>query len=226
MKFKILKNQQWTLLFLILFFTLFYLVLPIKSFKSGTLWGISTLNWAIISILIAIAHQVYVLLCWRLEIYHSTITRTFRKRGFLLYEIGFFILFFGRIVSILFLAFSNADTLPVPGFIRYSIAIIMIIPMIYTFYSVVRYFGIHRAAGADHFLPEYRNKQFVRKGIYKYFNNGMYLFALFIVWIPGLLLGSITAILLALFNYVYVWVHYYTLERADFQVIYGASVKQ
>ena len=98
--------------------------------------------------------------------------------------------------------------------------------MLYTFYSVVRYFGIHRAAGADHFLPEYRNKQFVRKGIYKYFSNAMYLFALFIVWIPGLILGSIIAILLALFNYVYVWVHYYTLERVDFQIIYGDSVKQ
>lgn len=72
MKFKILKNQQWTLLFIILFLTLFYLVLPIKTFMSGTLWGISTLHWAIISILFAIAHQVYVLLCWRLEIYHST----------------------------------------------------------------------------------------------------------------------------------------------------------
>ena len=225
MELKIWKYQQWTLLFLILFFTLFYLVLPIKSFKSGSLWGIPTLHWAIISILFAIAHQVYVLLCWRLEIYHSTITRIFKKQGFLLYEIGFFILFIGRIVSIFFLAFSNANTLPVPCFIRYSIALIMIIPMLYTFYSVVRYFGIHRAAGADHFLPEYRNKPFVRKGIYKYFSNAMYLFAIFIVWIPGLLLGSITAILLALFNYIYVWVHYYTLERSDFQVIYGSSVK-
>lgn len=222
---KILKNQIWTLLFLLLFLFIFVVVLPMRNFQSGELWGISTINWVIISIILSISHQVYVLVCWRYEIYHSTITKIFGTRGFLLYEIGFFILFFSRIISIFLLAISNANTLPIPVMFRLIIAGIMIIPMLYAFYSILRYFGIHRAAGADHFLPEYRKIPFVRGGIYKYFSNAMYLFALFILWIPGLLFGSITAILIATFNYIYVWVHYYTLERPDFKIIYGTSEK-
>ncbi|MFO8020805.1 MAG: HepT-like ribonuclease domain-containing protein [Promethearchaeia archaeon] len=45
-------------------------------------------------------------------------------------------------------------------------------------------------------------------------------YALFIVWIPGLPFGSITPLLLTLFNHLYVWVHYFTLEEPDFQMLH------
>ena len=44
-------------------------------------------------------------------------------------------------------------------------------------YSVVHYFGIDRAYGIDHFEPElYRNKTFVKQGMFKYTDNAMYKF--------------------------------------------------
>ncbi|MGV9206337.1 MAG: methyltransferase [Promethearchaeia archaeon] len=188
---------------------------------SGQIWGISTLIWALLAIFTATIHQIYVWLLWRLEIHYKLISRLLGKYAFPVYEVGFFILFFGRIVLVFLLALANQSTLPIPIFIRVIIIVIMGGPMVYTFYSVLVYFGLHRAAGADHFLAEYRAKSFVKKGIYKYSSNAMYKYALFIIWIPGLLFGSVTALLLAVFNHLYVWVHYYTLEKPDFKLIYG-----
>ena len=61
----------------------------------------------------------------------------------------------------------------------------------------------------------------MKKGIFKYTDNGMYVFGLMILYLPGLLLLSKAAILAALFNHVYIWVHYYFTERPDMQEIYG-----
>jgi len=49
----------------------------------------------------------------------------------------------------------------------------------------------------------------------------MYIFGFFILWIPGLLLLSKAALLVALFNHIYIWVHYYFTELPDIKVIYG-----
>ena len=217
---KVFKHQQWTLLFLIISIIVCSLILPLELFQSGDFLGIPTLSWAIISIIIGIGHHTYVLILWRLEIHYSTVSKIFKKKAFLMYEIGFFILFFGRIGLNFVLSISNAGTLPLDLWIRLIITGIIVVPMLYTFYSVARYFGMHRAAGADHFLPEYREMEFVKKGIYRFSSNSMYKYAMLILWVPALLFGSITGLVLALFNHIYVWVHYYTLERPDFKVIY------
>jgi len=221
MKFKVLKHQQWTLLFLIISIIACSLILPLDLFQSGEFLGITTLSWSIISLIMVISHHTYVLILWRLEIHYSTVSKIFKKKAFLVYEIGFFILFFGRIGVNFILSISNAGTLPLDLWIRLIITGIIAVPMLYTFYSVARYFGMHRAAGADHFLPEYREMEFVKKGIYKYSSNSMYKYAMLILWVPALLFGSVSGLVLALFNHIYVWVHYFTLERPDFKVIYN-----
>lgn len=220
---KVLKNQHWTLLFLIIFSIAFFLLLQLESFQTGEFLGINSIAWSVISFIVVISHHTFVLICWRLEIHYSTISKIFKKKAFLVYEIGFFILFFGRIGLNFALSISNAGTLPLDLWIRLLITGIIAIPMLWTFYSVERYFGMHRAAGADHFLPEYREMEFVKKGIYKYSSNSMYKYAMLILWVPALLFGSVSGIFLALFNHIYVWVHYYTLEKPDFKVIYGQN---
>jgi len=111
--------------------------------------------------------------------------------------------------------------LPVNKLFAYLIAGILFIPTVYLFYSVKKYFGMDRAFGIDHFYPAAAKKEpFVKKGIFQYTDNGMYIFGFFILWIPSLLLLSKAALLVALFNHVYIWVHYYFTELPDIKVIY------
>ncbi|MGB6364439.1 MAG: methyltransferase, partial [Thermoanaerobaculia bacterium] len=94
-------------------------------------------------------------------------------------------------------------------------------PAIYLFYSVKRYFGFERAFGIDHFDASYRTRPFVRKGIFRFTSNGMYIFGFFILWVPGLWFASVAALCVALFNHLYIWVHYFSTELPDIRRIYG-----
>ena len=49
----------------------------------------------------------------------------------------------------------------------------------------------------------------------------MYVVGLAVLYLPGLLLLSEAAILVAFFNHIYIWVHYYTTEQPDMKTIYG-----
>ena len=78
-----------------------------------------------------------------------------------------------------------------------------------------------RAFGIDHFEPEkYKHTSMVKKGIFKYTSNGMYIYGFLILWIPGFLFLSKAALLVALFQHIYIWVHYCFTELPDMKFIY------
>jgi len=54
-------------------------------------------------------------------------------------------------------------------------------------------------------------------------SNAMYVYAFLGLYIPGLLLQSKAALLVALFNHIYIWVHYYCTELPDIREIYGSN---
>ena len=219
---KIFKHQQWHILILGgLLFTLCSYLETDTTVLNGDLWGISTLTWATFAILAPIIHQCYVLVCWRSELHYQGLSRLFGKNGFKFYKTGFSILAFSRPVLIVLLAISSSMTLSVNPTFSYVLSGLLLIPAVYLFYSVKKYFGFDRAFGIDHFYPEeYRLKPFVDQGIFKYTRNGMYTFGFFLVWVPGFLLQSKAALLLALFSHLYIWVHYYFTELPDIKIIY------
>jgi len=219
---KLFKYQHWHLLTLLILLTgIYYYVKQDSSLLIGELWGIPTSTWFYLAILSPILHQLYVLVGWRLELFYNSISKVFGKNGFNLFKIGFAILILSRLLTISLLAFSSANTLPVNKLLAYGIAGILFIPTVYLFYSVKKYFGMDRAFGIDHFYPAAAKKEpFVKKGIFQYTDNGMDIFGFFILWIPSLLLLSKAALLVALFNHVYIWVHYYFTELPDIKVIY------
>lgn len=156
-----------------------------------------------------------------MELAHNTLSSTFGSNGFTLFKVGFAILILIRPLSITLLAVSNANTLDAAPFLAYLLTVILLIPSIYLFYSVKKYFGINRAFGEDHFKPDkYKNDGIIKKGIFKYTNNGMYVYGFLILYVPGLLLLSEAALALALFNHLYIWVHYYFTEKPDMEFIY------
>ncbi len=192
-------------------------------FHRGELWGISTWSWFWVAVAVPIAHQVFVWFCWRTELHRGLISRVFGRHGFLIYAVIFTVLIVGRLVVITALAVASRDTLPLNHLVLRSLAAVILIPVACLGYSVARYFSFKRAYGADHFDPAYRSLPLVREGIFRYTSNGMYIFGLMVLYIPALWYASRPALIAAIFNHAYIWVHYLTVERPDMRRIYGPA---
>lgn len=221
---KIFQHQLWHFLAIVIALWSFYLLSVFdKEVVNGSLFEISTMTWLWIAVWTPIVHQIYVFLVWRYQLYTNIFTKKFGvQKAFKSYAVGFSILFVFRLISLILLAYSNKDTLHIDPLYAYTIAAIITPFVIYLFYSVKRYFTIERAYGIDHFDKAY-DVPYVKQGIFKYTDNGMYVVGLAILYLPGLLLFSEAAIFVALFNHLYIWVHYYTTERPDMEYIYGST---
>ena len=217
------KKQGWHLLSLVASLVILSLIVD-DQFLSGMLWGISTGTWFWVAVAVPIVHQIVVPLVWRVELYHQWMTKTFGEKAFPIYKVIFTILFVGRPLSIILVGIANKNTLPLNPALAYGIALLLFLPAAYGMFSVIKYFGIDRAYGIDHFEPEiYRNKPFVKQGMFKYTDNVMYKYIFLVLWSLGLVFLSRAALLVAIFNHVYIWVHFYFTELPDIEYIYGDS---
>ena len=218
---KIFEKQALHALALAVLLTLTAITARREGVSAGSLWGIATPVWLWAAVGIAIIHQLWVWLCWRLELQTQWLSRHFGETGFRIYAAGFAVLGPSRVLLIIALAAANQGTLDVNRAATNVLATLMLIPAVYLFYSVKRYFKFRRALGADHFDSSYRNLPLVGEGIFRFTSNGMYTFGFFVVWLPGLYAASQAALLAAAFNHAYIWVHYYATELPDMRRIYG-----
>ena len=223
---KIFEKQLEHLVSLLALLAVVWWISRGESFRAGAYLGLSTPAWLTLAIAIPVAHQIFVWLSWRLELYYGYLTRLFGERGFTYYAIVFVVLFIGRLLGIIGLAIANQGNLEIAQRLLYGLAVLAAIPAIWVMVSVARYFGVTRAFGIDHFEASYREKPLVRKGSFKYIPNSMYTLGLLVLWIPGLIWASPAALLAAGFNHTYIWAHYYFVERPDMQYIYGAQAGQ
>ena len=210
------KHQIWHIGGLIV---LYYVALKIVDFEtdSNVFLGISSKNWFLFSMLTPLFHQGYVWLCWRSELCWKTISRTI---GFKAYVVIFFIIMILRLFSV-GLCFADYGTWFTPGWIAWSISVLIFIPVIYTLYSIKKYFGFVRATGIDHFDPSYKDKPFERRGIFKWSSNAMYTFAIGLFFGLAISSGSKAVFVFAAYTYIGGWLHYFCTEKPDFAVIYG-----
>ncbi len=223
---KIFKYQLWHLLSLSALIAVIYLYISHNpEILIGSFWQINTQFWFWLAIAIPVIHQSYVFFIWRFELYRRTFSKWLGvKKAFTYYAVIFCFLFLSRLISIVLLSVSNRNSLNLDPAIAYILVALITPFVMYTGYSVRKYFTISRAFGIDHFDPGY-HELFVKKGIFKYTDNGMYIFGLMILYLPGLLILSEAAILLAVFNHIYIWVHYCFTERPDMVKIYGYTPK-
>jgi len=216
------KQTQHYLLLIVLFVGVYFLATG--DALTGQLWGISTQTWFWIAIATPVLHQIVVVFLWRAELYHHKMTEWFGDKAFPVFKVIFTILFIGRPITLILLGISNANTLNLYPVLSYSIAVILFIPFAYTMYSVVHYFGMDRAYGADHFDPSiYKHKSFVKQGMFKYTNNAMYKYGFLGLWVIGFAFLSKAVLLAAAFNHLYIWVHFYFTELPDIRHIYGSQ---
>jgi len=213
------KNQIWHLGGTII---LFYVGLLFADLKNNTnvFLGLSAFAWFIIAMSIPLIHQAYVWICWRSELCWKSISKTIGFKG---YVIIFFILIISRLSAIV-LCFLDFGSLYAPGWFAWSLAVIIFIPGAYTMYSVKKYFGFLRAAGADHFDSKYKDVPFERRGIFKWTPNAMYIFAIGIPFSFAVATGSQSMFIIAIYTYISIWLHYFCTEKEDFKIIYGNNL--
>ena len=173
-----------------------------------------------IAIAVPVMHQVFVWLAWRLELRFSATSKSIGFRGYLVF---FFLLFGGRFMSLLALAWMDRGSLTLQILPQAIVTIPLVLLGIYAIYSVKRYFGMVRAAGADHFDPRYRDMPLVSEGIFRFTSNGMYLYAFLLFWAIGVGFNSTAALLVAAFSHAYIWVHFYVTEKPDMDFLYASA---
>ncbi len=196
----------------------------IEGAMEGALFGVSTLVWFVLVLADTVIHQLFVVIAWRLELHGKRLTGWFggTERAFGFFAAVFAVLFGARFVLITLLAIANRGSLGLEPWIGYVLAAVVAVPAAYLFYSVRTYFGFRRAFGIDHFDPDAaRDWPLVREGIFKFTSNGMYVFGIGALWIPGLALQSTAGLVAAAFSHAYIWVHYFTVEKPDMRRIYG-----
>jgi hypothetical protein len=220
---KIFEKQGYHLLCLGFLLLGVYLVAR-DDFLQGSFLGVSAKTWFWLSIFLPVIHQVYVVIFWRAELHYQRLTAWFGERAFTYWTVGFMVLILSRPILMIGLAITNRGTFPIPAWLGYALAFLCLLSSLYVGFSVLRYFGIERALGMDHFQPEiYREKPFVKEGIFKWSSNAMYLYGFLLLWVPGFLLLSKAGLLSALFSHLYIWVHFYFTEFPDMGHIYRAK---
>ena len=143
-------RQGWHLLSLVVLIPIAWLIAE-PALGEGSFLGVEDTLWFLLSISGAVIHQIIVWMIWRLQLGWSWMTRLFGKADLTVWGIIFLPLLFLRPIFIAALALSNRSTLPLSRELAIFLGVILLIPALYTLWSVFRYFGVVRAMGADHF---------------------------------------------------------------------------
>lgn len=216
------ENQLWQLLVLAFLFISFSFGYEYLTVPQGSWFGLTTKQWFWVALVSPIIHQTYIWLCWRGELYFKTVTRVFGRPGFQIFSLGFALLIFVRFFSIVAVCLADYQSFAIPAAIRFPLAFFLHLPALYAIYSVIRYFGIRRIPGEDHFRPEeYRGKAFVRQGMYRYSSNVMYVYIGLLFVATAVLCASKAGLLITLYMYATVWTHYFCTEKPDIRYIYS-----
>ncbi len=192
---------------------------------TGAALGLSAKTWWYIVLALPIAHQLYVWAFWRGELCWRALGRRYgAEEGFAWFRRLFFMFLLARPLVALGLALADRGTLVEPGLATYLLGALLFVPAAWTMYSVEKYFGPYRAAGADHFIARYRTMPFERRGAFRYVPNAMYTLGFLLFWAIAIALASRAALVAAGYVHVVIWIHYLTLERPDMEVIYGEGL--
>lgn len=187
----------------------------------GVRRGLTTAEWIWLSWVLAGAHQAWIWFFWRMALYLGKIRRWFGAAGFPLYKIGYVVLGLARLLCIVPISSSSPHTAPIPPLLALALIVLSTPLIVWVAYSFAVYFGFDRAAGADHFDPDYRGMPLETRGAFRYFRNPGYSVGLLLLYHPGLLWQSALGLIVAAAHHVFVWVAYFCSELPDMEEIYG-----
>ncbi len=148
-------------------------------------------------------------------------TRFFQERALKVWAAIFLPFLIARPITIIIVGWLDPN--PISRFrgTELFVGLALILLAVVTMHSVIKYFTIRRALGADHFDNDVIEMPLVRSGMFKYTSNAMYGFVFLGLWGIALAFGSWNALVVALFQHCYIWVHMYLTEKPDMDRIYG-----
>jgi hypothetical protein len=176
---------------------------------------------ATLLIALVVAHQVVVWLVWRAQLCFGALTRLVGRADLAVWSAIFFPFLAARVAGTVLIGRLDGGSLGGPRGLHVIGGVALLAQALYTGWSVIRHFGLIRAVGADHFRDRYRRMPLVTEGAFRVSENAMYTFGFLALWGLALLFASRAALALALFQYAYIWVHWYCTEQPDLALLYG-----
>jgi len=188
-----------------------------------TVLFLTSREWAVVSIVLACVHQLVTAAGFRLQLHRNVLTKWFGDRDMHVWAVIFMPLLVARPITLCLVGWT--DTVVITGWRLPEIALglALIGVAVWGMHSVLVYFTLPRALGGDHFREEYAAMPMVREGVFKYTSNAMYGIVFLGLWGIALTFGSWNALVVALFQHGFIWVHMYCTEAPDMHWIYGAK---
>ncbi len=220
----IFEKQDWhfALLALLVVSVNAIMVLYPLSF-TGVFWGLSTGTWLWIGVFTAILHQIYIMLIWRIQLETRWLTTNLPRLGFIAYLIDYTLMLAARTGAIILVAAANREVIFIPDSFRWVGSIILGIVFTWLTYSVTKSSSYKDLAGAVFFESKDPNHCGIQKNISAVVPGAVYIFGPLSFYIPGLVLASPASLLLALFNHIYIWIHYCYTEAPSLKRVYSSN---
>lgn len=176
-----------------------------------------------ITFIIHLAHVIFIWIGWRFELHLKLLTRIFKRQALPIFSLIYQLMVLARLISILWLSILTMSSVQfAPMF--HLISVLVTLGVIFVaFYSIVKYFGIERSAGGDHFHEKFRYLE--KRGLFRYFDNVMYVFGSLGFILPGLIFQSGPGLVCGWYHYLGIWLHYFCTEKPDMKIIYEAKQK-
>lgn len=184
--------------------------------------GMTSIGWAMLSIWLAVAHQVLVAVVFRLQLHKALLTRLFGAKDLAAWTAVFMPFLAARPLTILLAGLADTRSLPIPVWAAIAIGVALLVPASWALWSTVRFFTLPRAVGGDHFREAIRALPKVRGGVFDHTDNGMYGVAFLGLWAIACLTNSWNALIVAAFQQAYIWLHMYVTEAPDLRRLHGA----
>ena len=218
--FKDITQGQLLHLSLIILMVLGAISLLIPSSEEPRFLGWTNRDWAVCSIALAVIHQVIVAFVFRMQLYKAMMTRAFGDKAMKIWAAIFMPFLITRPLTIIAVGWLDPNPITQYRLAELVIGWALILLAIVTMHSVINYFTIPRALGAYHFDNDVIEMPLVREGMFRFTSNGMYGIVFLGLWGIALAFGSWNALVVALFQHSYIWVHMYLTEKPDMDRIY------
>jgi len=189
----------------------------------GTFLGVTDSAWFGWTLAVPIAHQLLGWLVFRGQLGWGVLTRWFGEADLRVWGIVFMPLLAARPLTMLALSIADSGSLALFPRVRVLLAGLLLVPALYAMWSVLRYFGIERALGGDHFRLRFRRMTFVKEGAFGWSSNAMYAYVFLLLWSLALAAGSGAALCSAAFQHAFIWAHYFCTEEPDMRLMYGKA---
>ncbi len=177
-------------------------------------------QWAKVSIVLALLHQVLVGFVFRAQLHRGLLTRVFGEHDLEIWTKMFLPLLVARPITLILTGWADDRTLNIPSWAGWLGGAVLIGIAAWVMHSVFKHFTIRRAVGGDHFRDEIAAMPMVREGAFKFTSNAIYGVAFLGLWGIALVFGSWNALVVALFQHSYIWVHWYCTEKPDMEWLY------